>query len=192
MGGERAGELGGLGPVVSALVHWLAAVPERERMQPQFAVTVQVARSLAVRLEVQTAAAARKLRELKPGVCVVRTVFGEGRYDTPLLSLAPGQAFELVFENPDALPQNLVLLAPGAREDVLLAAGRMSPVEGDAEGRLFVPIHPGVLAATKVVGPGERQVLALKAPLKPGKYEYACTIPGRPAGLRGILEIGVR
>lgn len=192
MGGERAGELGGLGPVVSALSHWLAAVPEKERTQPQFAVTVQVARGLAVRLEAQTVAAARKLRELKPGVCVVRTVFGEGRYDTTLLSLSPGQAFELVFENIDALPQNLVLLAPGAKEEVLLAAERMSPVEEDAEGRLFVPVHPGVLAATKVLGPGERQVLSLKSPLKPGKYEYVSTIPGRPAGLRGVLEVGVR
>lgn len=192
MGGERAGELGGLGPVVAALSHWLASVPEKERTQSQFAATLQVARSLAVRLEAQTTLAARKLREFKPAVCVVRTVFGEGRYDTNLLSLAPGQAFELVFENTDALPQNFVLLGPGAKEEVLLAAGRMSPVEEDAEGRLFVPNHPGVLAATKVVGPGERQILALKAPLKPGKYEYLCTIPGRPAGLRGVLEIGVR
>jgi hypothetical protein len=65
MGGERAGELGALGPVVSALTQWLAAVPAKDRASSQFAVALQLGRTLAGRLEAQAAAADRKLREMR-------------------------------------------------------------------------------------------------------------------------------
>ncbi|RFC44003.1 MAG: HEAT repeat-containing protein [Verrucomicrobia bacterium] len=65
MGGERAGELGALGPVVSALTQWLAAVPAKDRASSQYAVALQLGRTLAGSLESQAAAADRKLREMR-------------------------------------------------------------------------------------------------------------------------------
>lgn len=185
-------DLSSLGPLVPALSKWLDAVPERERRTPKFSATLQVARVLSEMLRVQAEAAAQRLREVKTEVLVVRTVFGEGRFDTPFLSVSAGQPLELEFENREGLSCNLVLLAPGVREAVLLAAGKMDSEQQDSKGRAFVPSHPGILAATKLLAPGGRELLKLKAPEKAGRYEFISTVPGSPSGLRGVLEVAAR
>lgn len=189
LSGEKAGSLGTLAPVVSALMRWLDAVPEKERRSPQFAAALQTGRVLAAKLEAQAAAAERKLRAVKSEVCVLRPVFEQGRFDVQWLTARAGQPLEVVFENTDGVPRNVVLLAPGAREQVLAEAAKLSPTQTDGEGRVFVPKQQGVLAATKLLAPGERQVLKLTAPDKPGKYEFVCTVPGSPGGLRATLEV---
>jgi hypothetical protein len=186
------GTLGSLGPLVAALSKWLDAVPERERRTPEFAATLQVARRLSEMLKVQAEATARKMHEAKSEVLVVRTVFGEGRFDTPVLSVTAGQPFELEFENRDGLSCNLVLMVPGVRDEVLLAAAKMEQGESDAQRRAFVPRHSGILGATKLLPPGGREVLKLKAPDKAGRLEFISTAPGSPSGLRGVLEVTAR
>jgi len=189
LSGETAGDLGALAPLVSALLHWLEAVPEKERQSPQFAAALQTGRLLAGKLAAQAVAAERKLRAVKSEVCVLRPVFEQGRFEVQWLTARAGQPLEVVFENTDGVPRNVVLVAPGAREAVLAEAAKLSPTQPDAEGRVFVPKHQGVLAATKLLAPGERQVLKLNVPDKPGKYEFVCTVPGSPGGLRATLEV---
>lgn len=189
LSGEKAVDLGALAPLVSALLRWLEAVPEKERQSPQFAAALQTGRVLAGKLEAQAVAAERKLRAVKSEVCVLRPVFEQGRFEVQWLTARAGQPLEVVFENTDAVPRNVVLVAPGARETVLAEAAKLSLNQSDAEGRVFVPKHQGVLAATKLLAPGERQVLKLNAPDKPGRYEFVCTVPGSPGGLRATLEV---
>jgi uncharacterized cupredoxin-like copper-binding protein len=119
-------------------------------------------------------------------------VFGEGRFDTPVLSVTAGQPFELEFENREGLSCNWVLMVPGVREEVLLAAGKMDSEQQDSNGRAFVPSHSGILAATKLLPPGGRELLKLKAPERAGRYEFISTVPGSPSGLRGVLEVTAR
>jgi uncharacterized cupredoxin-like copper-binding protein len=191
-GGENGGQLGALAPVVAALTRWLETAPEQERRSPRFATVLQVGRDLAGRLEAQTAAAGRKLRGIKSEVCVVRTVLGQGRFDVQTLAASAGQALELVFENMDNVPRNLVLVAPGARAKVLEEAGKMPPNRPDGKGRLFVPAHDGILAATRLLLPGESEVLRLVVPAKAGRYEFFGTAPGSTEGMRGALEVSER
>jgi uncharacterized cupredoxin-like copper-binding protein len=189
MGGEKGGELGALAPVVADLGRWLERVPEKERRSPGYAAVLQLGRVLAGKLEAQAAATNRKLREVKAEVCFIRTVFEQARFELQSLPVRAGQPLELVFENADGAARNLVLVAPGVREQVLAEAAKLPPNQPDAEGRFFVPKHPGILAATKLLATGERQVLTIKVPEKPGKYEFVCTAPGSPEGMRGVLEV---
>jgi uncharacterized cupredoxin-like copper-binding protein len=182
-------ETGTLGTVVSALNRWLEAAPEKERGTPAFAATLQVAQTLSEHLAAETAALAKKLRDVKAPLLVVRSVYGQGRFDVQTLMAKAGESVELIFENTDQLPLNLVLLAPEAREEVLAAAAKMPADAVDAQGRQFVPAHPGVLAATRLVASGKSEVLKAKVPVKAGKYEFVSTAPGAGKGLRGVLVV---
>lgn len=47
-----------------------------------------------------------------------------------------------------------------------------------------------VIAHTKVLGPGETEVIRFTAPAEPGDYPYVCSFPGHtPAGMRGIMRV---
>ena len=154
-----------------------------------FAATLQLAQTLSERLAAETAALAKRLRGVKSPLLVVRSVYGQGRFDTQTLAAKAGESVELIFENTDLLPLNLVLLTPEARDAVLTAAAKMPEGEPDAQGRQFVPAHPGVLAATRLVASGKSEVLRLKVPGKAGKYEFVSTAPGAGKGLRGVLLV---
>ncbi len=188
-GGERAGELGSMGPVVAAITRWLDASPEQERSTPSFAAVLQVGRALAARLEEQTAHAERALLSMRAQTVVVRTVSGQSRYDTQRLDVISGQTLELMFENVDVSPQNLVVVAPGTSAEILAAAAKLGAKDRDSEGRAYVPKSEKVVVATRVMASGERQVLKWTAPAEPGEYEFLCTIPNRPPTLRGVVVV---
>src|SRR5262249_26723290 len=82
----------------------------------------------------------------------------------------------------------LVLLAPGALEEIGLAAEAMPP-QPDAEGRLYVPSSPKVLFATKLAPPGEKVQLAFSAPEEPGEYPFVCTFPGHWRRMSGRMVV---
>ena len=46
-----------------------------------------------------------------------------------------------------------------------------------------------VIASTKLLGPGEEEVLSFKAPEESGSYEYVCTFPGHFAMMRGTMTV---
>ena len=60
------------------------------------------------------AAARRDLRDLRVSVFVIHTVREQMRYDTPRLVVEAGKPFEIVIENDDFMPHNLVVVKPGA------------------------------------------------------------------------------
>lgn len=47
-----------------------------------------------------------------------------------------------------------------------------------------------VIAATKVLGPGETEVLRFTSPSVPGDYPFVCSFPGHTsAGMKGIMKV---
>ena len=47
-----------------------------------------------------------------------------------------------------------------------------------------------VLAKTKLLGPGESDIVTLTAPREPGSYDYVCTFPKRYAsGMKGVMTV---
>lgn len=122
-------------------------------------------------------------------VFVVRAVPGEMRFDTTRIVVEPGESFELVLENPDLMPHNLVIVEPGTRETIGRLADRMGPGELDAEGRSYVPDRPEVIAATHMLETGESETLRVTAPETEGVYEFVCTFPGHWSVMWGELIV---
>jgi putative heme-binding domain-containing protein len=61
--------------------------------------------------------------------------------------------------------------------------------EPDTEGRLYIPVSPKVLHATKLAAPGQKIQLAFTAPAEPGDYPYVCTFPGHWRRMTGTMTV---
>ena len=113
----------------------------------------------------------------------------EMRYDTPRLVVPFGKPFELIFDNPDVMPHNLVVVRPGTREKVGTTAAMMKPDELDEQRRAYLPKTDDILAATRLLEPGQKETLKLTAPALAGDYEYVCTFPGHHLLMWGWLIV---
>jgi azurin len=174
----------------TALATWCKAVPASDRTTQEFSETVQLANDLASSLPPEQATALRAdLQGLKISSFVIRAVREQMRYDTPRLVVEAGKPFEIIFENADFMPHNLVVVEPNTREKVGLAANSMQPEDLDKQKRSYIPSTPGILAATRLLQTGQRQTLKLTAPSVTGDYEYVCTFPGHYQVMWGRLVI---
>lgn len=164
-------------PASEAILAWARTQPAEKRTEQDYIETVQAGLDLATLLPLPEARRITQgLRELSVSVFVVKTVREQMRYDTTRLVVEAGQPFEVIFENNDMMAHNFVVVQPGAREEVGRQAERMEP-RPDRQGRLYIPENPKILAATKMLEPGERTVLKMTAPETPGSYDYVCTYP---------------
>jgi azurin len=167
-------------PAVENLLAWAKTVPADKRTAQQYVETIQTATELAGLLEDGAKLAVRKeLRGLGVSVFVVKTVREQMRYDTPRIVVEAGKPFELIVENTDVMPHNLLVVTPGSRQAVSEAVQAKSPTQLDKKGRPYVPEKDNrVLEATRLLEPGQKETLKMTAPRTPGEYEYVCTFPG--------------
>jgi azurin len=176
--------------VTGALLAWAKSVPPGERTSMDYIETVQVTGDLAGLLPEARASDVRaELNELRVAVFVIRTVREQMRYDTPRLVVEAGKPFEIIIENVDFMPHNLVVVKPGARSQIGAVTDKMLPDQLDSRGRAFVPDSPDVLAATKLLEPGMKETLQMTAPEREGDYEYVCTFPGHWMVMWGRLIV---
>jgi azurin len=172
------------------LAKWARTVPAGERSSQDFVETVQAAGDLAGFLPAAEATALRKeLRGLGVAVFVIRTVREQMRYDAPRLVVESGKPFEVIVENDDFMPHNLVFVTPGSREKLATAASTMKPEQLDAQGRAYIPDGFGVLGATRLLEANKRETVKITAPTTPGEYEYVCTFPGHWTLMWGTLVV---
>jgi len=178
-------------PVAAALVSWAKKVPADKRTTQDYSEVVQVANELASLLPPDRAAAARKvLADLKVNVFVIKAVPEQLRYDTAEITVEPGKPFEVIFENPDLMPHNLVFVQPGTLQAVATSVQTQAPDKLDKQGRAYVPDNdPRILGATKLIEAGQKETLRLTAPSQEGIYEYVCTFPGHWAVMQGKLVV---
>ena len=94
----------------------------------------------------------------------------------------------MIFENPDEMPHNLLILSPGSFEKVGKAADEMMS-QPDGFEKHFVPEMPEVLFATPLINRHETFVLKFKAPEAPGDYPFICSFPGHWRMMKGILKV---
>src|SRR5204863_9900619 len=136
------------GSAATALVSWAKTIPAGERTAQDYCEIVQLAEDMAGLLPAEKAASLRKeLRGLRVSLFVIRTVREQMRYDTPRLVVEADKPFEVIFENADFMPHNLLFVKPDTREKVGLAAADMKPEQLDKEGRAYVPKTPDILGA---------------------------------------------
>ncbi|MBI5692356.1 MAG: HEAT repeat domain-containing protein [Verrucomicrobia bacterium] len=175
-----------------ALIAWAGKTHTSERTSRDYVETIQIAEELAGSLPAAEAEGIRQtLAGLRVSVFVVRAVVEEMRYDTPRIVVPAGRPFEIIFDNPDVMPHNLVVVKPGTREKVGTAAMTLTPDQLDARGRAFVPAGEDVLAATKLLETGQSETLRLpgNAIRTEGEYEYVCTFPGHWTVMWGKLIV---
>jgi azurin len=181
------------GPAASAanaLVKWAKAVPTENRTDLNYVEALQTAADLAGLLPEAAANVLRgELKQLRVAVFVVRTVREQMRYDTPRIVVEAGKPFEIVLENDDFMPHNMVIVKPASRELVGAVADTMQPTALDGQGRAFVPANPNILGATRLLESGTRATLKLTAPTAAGDYEYVCTFPGHWPVMWGRLIV---
>ncbi len=176
-------------PLIESLLAYLKDVPVEQRTEPDALSAFQFATDLATLLPPEKAKAASKtLRAMGVSVFVIRTINEQMLYDKTLIVVEAGKPVEIILVNDDAMPHNLVVVTPGALEEIGQAAERMAP-EPDAQGRIHVPDSPKVLYATRMVEAGQQIKLSFTAPEGPGDYQYVCTFPGHWRRMVGTLAV---
>ena len=122
------------------------------------------------------------------GALRVQAVPNQMQFAPRELRVRAGQPVRLIFENPDLMPHNLLLVMPGAAEEVGLLADELA---SDPSGlaKAYVPASPHVLQATPLVQPNERAELVFTAPSEPGRYPYLCTFPGHWRIMQGVMIV---
>ena len=103
-----------------------------------------------------------------------------------------GKAVEIEFKNIGKLPKiamghNLVILKKGISS--ISFGGKAASAGANATNALPDSVKNDVLAYTKLLGPGEKDVIKFTAPSEPGAYQFLCSFPGHYAIMRGIMTV---
>lgn len=110
------------------------------------------------------------------------------KYDLKEFTVKAGEEVEIIFENPDAMQHNLVIVKPKSMEKVGLASDKMMMDEKAVE-KNYVPALPEVLFWTPLVNPDNSYSLRFKAPNVVGNYPYVCTFPGHWRLMNGVMKV---
>jgi plastocyanin len=128
--------------------------------------------------------------DAQPGLqtITIKTIPERLLYDVREFKVKAGQPVKLIFENPDVTPHNLLIVRPGAADEVGMAGNEMAKsTDGFTKG--FIPDSPKILHKTKLLPQNEREILRFKAPVKPGVYPYICTFPGHWLVMKGEMIV---
>jgi putative heme-binding domain-containing protein len=176
-------------PVLDKLLAHVRKVPAKERTAPAVLDALQLADALAQLLPLDQAKKVRKeLGELGVRVIRIRTVPDQMLYDKDRIAVRAGKAVEILFENNDLMPHNLVVTQPGALEEVGTLAEAQATQHGAVQ-RHYVPNSQKVLFSSRLIQPRDAQKLSFTAPTKPGIYPYVCTYPGHWRRMYGAMYV---
>ncbi|HBJ86550.1 MAG TPA: hypothetical protein DDZ88_22380 [Verrucomicrobiales bacterium] len=128
--------------------------------------------------------------DAQPGLqtLTIKTLPERLLYDLREFKVKPGAPVKLIFENPDVTPHNLLIVQPGAADEVGMAGNEMAKTpDGLAKG--FIPDSPKILHKTKMLNQGDSEVLRFNAPTNPGTYPYICTFPGHWLVMKGEMVV---
>jgi putative heme-binding domain-containing protein len=177
------------GPLLESLLGYLRSIPAKERTGAVALDAIDLARALAARLTGPEAERARaELRELGVRVIRITTVPHQMLFDKDRIVVAAGKPVEIVLENTDLMPHNLIVGKAGSLEELGNAAEAMATQPGAME-KHFVPQSSKVLASSRLVQPRETAKLSFTAPQAPGVYPYLCTYPGHWRRMFGAMYV---
>jgi putative membrane-bound dehydrogenase-like protein len=118
----------------------------------------------------------------------VQAVPNQMQFSPKELRVTTGSKVRIVFDNPDLMLHNLVLIAPGSTDEIGNLADQLA-AEPDGMAQGYVPASPKILYATNLISPHEKAELVFTVPDEPGEYPYICTFPGHWRIMRGILFV---
>jgi putative heme-binding domain-containing protein len=175
--------------LVTNLVAHAEGTPAAKRTSAEFIDAMQLADELLSRLPAEESKGFRnRLREITVRVIRLHTVEEEMRYDKPFFAVEAGRPVQVILENEDLMPHNLVITRTGRLKEVALAGAALGTTPG-LDGKLYVPESPDVLFCTNMVNAGSREILTFNAPSEPGEYPYVCTFPRHWMRMYGVMVV---
>ena len=175
--------------LLAALVEYAEQTPAEARTSDAFIDAMQLADQSMPSVSPETARAFRqRLRAVTVRVVRIQTVEEEMRYDTAYFAVEAGRPVQVVLDNRDLMPHNLVLTVPGALKEVAQLGLAVGP-QGGWQGKQYVPESDKVLQATDMVPAGSQQRLTFDAPEQPGEYPYVCTFPQHWQRMYGVMVV---
>ncbi len=180
---DRTGEL------LDAIVGDLKKLSPETRTSKSALSAFQLAQTLTSMLPTEVANQYEEvLGELGVLVITVGTRPHRMSYDRDVIVVPTKKQIQLIFENTDMMPHNLVITKPGAMERVGLLAENTSQQRGAFE-RHYVPKSDDVLFSGTLIQPQETETLSFETPTEPGVYAYVCTYPGHWRRMYGKLVV---
>ena len=108
------------------------------------------------------------------------------KFNIEEFTVRAGQKIELNLDNKDLMQHNLLIVQPGAADEVAQEAIALG-AEGQAKH--WVPDNKKILFASKLLDANKSEVLKFTAPSTPGDYQFVCTFPGHAPVMRGIMRV---
>lgn len=118
----------------------------------------------------------------------IKTVINKMEYDFKSFSVKAGSTLKIVFENPDHMQHNILILKQGSLERVGKAADELATQQNAVEMQ-YIPNSTDVLFSTPLVDPGKTFELNIKVPNEVGDYPFACTFPGHWRIMNGVMKV---
>lgn len=111
------------------------------------------------------------------------------QFDKKAFEVSAGDVVTLTFKNVGKLPivamgHNLVILNAGE----VIAPFAIAAMTQKANDYIPPAMADKILAKSKLLGPGEEDVLTFTAPAA-GTYNYLCTFPGHYAVMNGVMTV---
>jgi azurin len=116
------------------------------------------------------------------------------RFDVTAFDASPGQKISVTIKNVGTTPKfsmghNFVLLDRTINTGNVQSAF-LDKASMEASHDYVPPAEKAVLAHSKLLGPGESEVVTFNAPYIPGDYLYLCSFPGHYSqGTKGFMTV---
>ncbi|MDB6117973.1 MAG: outer membrane protein precursor, partial [Verrucomicrobiaceae bacterium] len=173
--------------IAESLLAYAKTVPQNKRTEQDFVELTQLGIDMAGLAD--NATLRKELRGLGVAVFVVKTVREGLKFDTTRLVVEKGKSFQIIFENSDVMPHNLLVVGEGKAVEIGVATMTMGPSEKDKQGRQYVPKNYKLIEGTKLLEPTQKQTIELKAPGKEGTMDFVCTFPGHFMTMHGTIVV---
>ena len=175
--------------IVKRLLKRAEATKPKNRTRPNAMLSMELADELISKMDDDKAANFRKrMREVSVRVVRIKTIKEEMRYDVPYFAAEAGRPIQIVLDNEDLMPHNLIVCKPGKLKKVA-ADGLLAGPNNGRQGKQYVPRTRDFLAATDMVQANELERLTFDVPTKPGEYPYVCTFPQHWSRMYGVMVV---
>ena len=176
-------------PLLETLLDQNSKVPLRKRTNQSFQESLAFCRKLvAVLPDAEAAKQQEAIDRLVVQLVRIGTIEEEMRYDIEYFAVEVGKPVQILLENHDLMPHNLVLCEPGTLKQVANAGLQAGP-KGGSKGLPYVPDSQDVLHATGLVDSRAKARLTFHAPTEPGEYPYVCTFPQHWYRMYGVMVV---
>ncbi len=176
-------------PLVGDIISRVSSLPASMRTETDVVDEISLGKKLTTALPGDEAKQMRsELNELGVNVIVLRPIPHRMQYDQATFFVEAGKPFQLILDNTDIMPHNVVITQPGAYAKVGIAAELMA-TDKDARRKGYVPNMKEVLYASDMLQPTHVQRMDFTAPKEPGEYPYVCTYPGHWRRMYGVMHV---